>query len=84
MPTTPSSHRILEKCYLFIASLFVLENFLGLNVSALVSLGSIGGLAVALSTQAVLADLIAGLIVFLDEPFKVWMRPRQMAWQCRV
>jgi hypothetical protein len=63
--------RILEKCYLFIAGLFIVENFLGLNVSALVSLGSVGGLAVALSTQAVLADLIAGLIVFLDEPFKV-------------
>eukprot|EP00667_Euglena_gracilis_P009707 EG_transcript_9877 len=62
---------VLHKCYLFILALFVLENFMGLQVTALVSIGSIGGLALALSTQAVLQDLVAAFIFFLDQPFKV-------------
>ena len=44
---------------------------LGINVSALVAGLGIGGIAVALAAQSVLADLLASLSIVLDRPFVV-------------
>ncbi len=53
-----------------IAILLVLEN-LGIRVSALVAGLGIGGIALALAVQSVLADLFASLAILLDKPFVV-------------
>ncbi|MEN8143843.1 MAG: mechanosensitive ion channel family protein [Gemmatimonadota bacterium] len=53
-----------------IAVLLVLEN-LGIHVSALVAGLGIGGIAIALAVQSVLADLFASLAILLDKPFVV-------------
>lgn len=49
---------------------FVLSN-LGVNISALVAGIGIGGIAVALAAQAVLADAFSAFSIFLDKPFEI-------------
>ncbi len=50
--------------------LLVLDN-MGINITALVAGLGVGGIAVALALQAVLADLFASLSIVLDKPFVV-------------
>ncbi|MBN1384411.1 MAG: mechanosensitive ion channel family protein [Elusimicrobia bacterium] len=49
---------------------FILDN-LGVNISAVVAGLGIGGVAIALATQTVLADLFSSFAIFMDKPFKV-------------
>jgi small-conductance mechanosensitive channel len=51
-------------------ALLVLEN-LGVDITALVAGLGIGGIAVALAAQNVLADLFASVSILLDKPFEV-------------
>jgi len=53
-----------------IVLLLVLEN-LGVNVTALAAGLGVGGIAVALAVQSVLADLLASVSIALDRPFSV-------------
>ena len=53
-----------------VALLLVLDN-LGIDVTALITGLGIGGVAVALALQNVLADLFASLSIVLDKPFVV-------------
>ena len=48
--------------------LFVLDNF-GINITTLIAGLGIGGIAIALAVQNVLADLFASLSIILDKPF---------------
>lgn len=49
--------------------LLILDNLPGIEVTALVASLGIGGVAVALATQNILADLFASLSIALDKPF---------------
>ena len=51
-----------------LASLLILDN-LGFNITTLVAGLGIGGIAVALAAQNILADLFASLSIVLDKPF---------------
>ena len=53
-----------------IAALMILDN-LGFNITTLVASLGIGGIAIALAVQNVLADLFASLSIGLDKPFVV-------------
>lgn len=53
-----------------IALVFMLDN-LGIKISAVVAGLGIGGIAVALAAQAVLADLFSYFVIFFDKPFEV-------------
>lgn len=53
-----------------IALLLVLDN-LGFNVTTLVAGLGVGGIAIALAVQNILADLFASLSIILDKPFVV-------------
>lgn len=53
-----------------LAGLFALDN-LGINITALVAGLGIGGIAIALSVQAILGDLFASLTIAFDRPFGV-------------
>jgi small-conductance mechanosensitive channel len=53
-----------------VALLLILDN-LGVDVTALVAGFGIGGIAVALAVQNILADLFASLSIVLDKPFVV-------------
>ncbi len=49
---------------------FILDN-LGVNISALVAGIGIGGIAVAMASQAILGDAFSALSIFFDKPFEV-------------
>lgn len=49
---------------------FILDN-LGVNISALVAGIGIGGIAVAMASQAVLGDAFSALSIYLDKPFEI-------------
>jgi small-conductance mechanosensitive channel len=50
--------------------LLVLDN-LGFNITTLVAGLGVGGIAIAMASQNILADLFASLSILLDKPFKV-------------
>ncbi|HBE90611.1 MAG TPA: mechanosensitive ion channel protein MscS [Candidatus Andersenbacteria bacterium] len=51
-----------------LGGLFLLQNF-GVNVTSLIAGLGIGGIAIALAAQNVLADLFSSLAIFFDKPF---------------
>lgn len=51
--------------------LLVLDNIPGVEVTALIAGLGIGGIAVALATQNILADLFASFSISLDKPFAI-------------
>lgn len=50
--------------------IFFLDNF-GFDISALVAGLGIGGIAVAMASQAILGDLFSAVSIFIDKPFEV-------------
>ncbi len=55
--------------------LFVLSAF-GVNLTALLAFGGVGGIAVGFAAKDFLSNLIGGLVIYMDKPFKVgdWIR----------
>jgi len=51
-----------------LGGLFLLQNF-GINVTSLIAGLGIGGIAIALAAQNILADLFSSLAIFFDKPF---------------
>lgn len=49
---------------------FLLDNF-GYDITAIVAGLGIGGVAIALASQAVLADLFSYFVIFFDKPFEI-------------
>ncbi|MFH0971617.1 MAG: mechanosensitive ion channel family protein [Candidatus Micrarchaeota archaeon] len=49
--------------------LVILDN-LGIDVTALIAGLGIGGLAIAIASQAILADILAALSIYFDKPFR--------------
>ncbi len=53
-----------------LAVIFMLDN-LGVNISTFVAGIGIGGVAVAMASQAILGDAFSALSIFLDKPFEI-------------
>lgn len=53
-----------------LGSIFILDN-LGVNISALMAGIGIGGVAVAMASQAILGDAFSALCIYLDKPFEI-------------
>jgi len=67
--TTRSILNFISKLILWsLAILLVLDN-LGFNITTLIAGLGVGGIAIALAVQNVLADLFASLSIILDKPF---------------
>lgn len=60
---------MLKATIVLLAVLFVADN-VGFSVSSLVTGLGVGGMAIALSSQAMLADVIPGVSIMLSKPFK--------------
>ena len=70
---TPLLMRVINILLILIASIIILDHF-GVNIgSLLVSLG-VGSLAVALAAQETIANMIAGFVILVDQPFRVGNR----------
>jgi small-conductance mechanosensitive channel len=63
-------HGLINFAIWMIALLFLLDN-LGVKISAVVAGLGIGGIAVALASQAILGDLFSYFVIFFDKPFEV-------------
>lgn len=62
--------KILKLVIFVVALIIVLDRF-GVNINSfIVSLG-IGSLAIALAAQETLANIIAGIVILIDRPFKI-------------
>lgn len=70
MTIAPLARNLISAVVILVAAAIVMEHF-GINVgSLLVSLG-VGSLAVALAAQDTIANIIAGVIIAIDQPFRV-------------
>lgn len=66
----PLTKRVLRSVLILVAIIVILDRF-GINVTAMTAALGIGGLAVSLAAQDTLADMISGLIILVDQPFRV-------------
>ncbi|MBO9563636.1 MAG: mechanosensitive ion channel [Niastella sp.] len=53
-----------------IGLLFLIDN-LGYNITTIITGLGIGGIAIALATQAILGDLFSYFVIFFDKPFEI-------------
>lgn len=61
----------LLKLVIFVVSLIIVLDRFGVNINSfIVSLG-IGSLAIALAAQETLANIIAGIVILIDSPFRI-------------
>lgn len=62
--------KILTVFIVFITSFTLLELF-GLNLNTLIAFGGVGGLAIAFSSQEIIASFFGGMMIYLTHPFVV-------------
>ncbi len=63
-------HTVIRVVFWTIAIMIILDNF-GIKISTLIAGLGIGGVAIALATQAILKDLFSYFIIFFDRPFEI-------------
>jgi small-conductance mechanosensitive channel len=68
-PFIPLMRRVAGIFLMVTALIMVLNNY-GINITALVAVLGIGGLAFSLAAQDTLADAISGFIILWDQPFR--------------
>ncbi len=67
--------KIFKLTVFVITVLFVLSSF-GVNLTGLLAFGGMGGIAVGFAAKDFVSNLIGGLVIYMDKPFKVgeWIR----------
>jgi len=63
-------YTVIRVVFWTVAILVILDNF-GVKISTLIAGLGIGGVAIALATQAILKDLFSYFIIFFDRPFEI-------------
>ena len=66
----PLIGRIVKALIFFIAAIVILDYF-GINVNSLVVSLGVGSLAIALAAKDTLANMIAGVVIMVDRPFRI-------------
>lgn len=66
----------LVRAAIFITSVLVVLQTLGINIAGLLAFGGMGGIAVGLAARDLLANVFGGLTIYMDRPFRVgdWIR----------
>ncbi|MDX1473133.1 MAG: mechanosensitive ion channel family protein, partial [Reinekea sp.] len=74
--TTASALGKLLRLSVIITTALVILQTLGFSVSGVLAFGGIGGIAVGFAAKDLLANFFGGLMIYLDQPFKVgdWIR----------
>ena len=67
--------KIFKLTIFIFTALFVLSS-LGVNLTGLIAFGGMGGIAVGFAAKDLVGNLIGGLMIYMDKPFKVgeWVR----------
>jgi len=66
----PLFYRLAQVGIVFASLAIILQNF-GFNLSALLAILGLGGLAVSLAAKETLADMISGFIILIEHPYQV-------------
>lgn len=74
--TTANAISQLLRISVLITALLVILQTLGVNISAILAFGGIGGLAVGFAAKDLLANFFGGMMIYLDRPFDLgdWIR----------
>ena len=74
--TTAHAITQLLRISVIISAVLVGMESVGINISAILAFGGIGGIAVGFAAKDMLANFFGGLMIFLDRPFSVgdWVR----------
>ena len=59
------------KILVFIITLLIIMQELGLSISGLLAFGGVGGLIVGLAAKDLLSNFFGGMMIFFDRPFRV-------------
>ena len=62
---------VVLKGFVWVIGLLTLARNFGFDVSTLLASLGVGGIAIALASQAILGDLFSYLVIFFDKPFEV-------------
>ncbi|WP_163833550.1 mechanosensitive ion channel family protein [Spartinivicinus ruber] len=75
-PTTVHAIGKLLRAAVIITGALVILQSLGYSISGVLAFGGIGGVAVGFAAKDLLANFFGGLMIYLDQPFKVgdWIR----------
>jgi len=68
--TLDSIKKIVRYFVYFIAFIMILGQF-GLNITTLIAVLGIGGIAIAFGAQETIANILAGFVLILDKPFRI-------------
>ena len=66
----PLIYRMAQVAIIFTSLAIILQNF-GFNLSALLAILGLGGLAVSLAAKETLADMISGFIILIEHPYQI-------------
>ncbi|MDY6979163.1 MAG: mechanosensitive ion channel family protein [Pseudomonadota bacterium] len=74
--TTADAITQLLKISVFITAALVMLQTLGVNISAILAFGGIGGIAVGFAAKDLLANFFGAMMIYLDRPFAIgdWVR----------
>jgi len=75
-PTTLHALAKLTRLSVFISAVLVALPTLGIEITALLAFGGVGGIAVGFAAQDLLSNFFGGLMIYLDRPFAIgdWIR----------
>ncbi len=75
-PTTLHALVRLLRMAIFVAAVLIALPTLGVEVTAVLAFGGIGGIAMGFAAQDLLANFFGGLMIYLDKPFAIgdWIR----------
>ncbi|MCG8413356.1 MAG: mechanosensitive ion channel family protein [Pseudomonadales bacterium] len=75
-PTTLHALAKLLRLSVFISAALVALPTFGIQITALLAFGGVGGIAVGFAAQDLLANFFGGLMIYLDRPFAIgdWIR----------
>jgi MscS family membrane protein len=75
-PTTIDALVKLARLVTFIVGVLMVAQTLGFQITGLLALGGVGGIAVGFAAKDILANFFGGLTIYLDRPFAVgdWIR----------
>lgn len=67
---TPLLRRTFQVIILLVGLVIILQNY-GVNLSALLAILGLGGLAVSLAAKETLEDMISGFLILIDRPYQM-------------
>lgn len=75
-PTTLHALAKLIRLSVFISGILVALPTIGIEITALLAFGGVGGIAVGFAAQDLLSNFFGGLMIYLDRPFAIgdWVR----------